>query len=150
MLYTVRDEYLAVPPCLNAPKGLHSLSGAVSRASRPVGGWCPSVRGIRRLQPGAAVSAMPHHHGASRVIRSTLTIAFAAPPVKRKIFNAWARPRRRSRPPCRPPPAYRGSSPAGPPEFSCRSSRCGCPPPPGSPGHPAWRPPGRHSPPPGR
>ena len=46
------DFSLAVPPCLNAPKGLHSLSGAVSRASRPVGGWCPSVRGIRRLQPG--------------------------------------------------------------------------------------------------
>src|SRR5699024_9335170 len=53
------DLSLAVPPCLKAPEGLHSLVGAVSLALRPrrrvvsIGPWHPP------LAAGAAVSEMP-------------------------------------------------------------------------------------------
>lgn len=34
------------------------IHGAISRATRPVGRWCPATLRIRRLQPAAAVSEM--------------------------------------------------------------------------------------------
>ena len=96
--HTVRDEFIHSrgSTLLERPEGPPLIVRrciarlAARRRVVSIGPWHPP------LAAGAAVSAMPHHHGASRVIRSTLTIAFAAPPVKRKIFSAWARPRRRS------------------------------------------------------